>query len=159
MEIVLIIASFLVVLGILGSSVPAMPGPILSFLGIAILFFAKPDSVSSMAFLLFGLGVVFLFVLDYVGPILGAKFSGASRNGVWGVVIGGILGLLFFPPLGIFLGAFLGAFLTETWSGKKYPEAFLAALGVIVGSLVVLAFQVVFSLIAAVYFFAKLFFA
>lgn len=46
-----------------------------------------------------------------------------------------ILGIVFFPPLGIIVGAFLGAVAVEFLSGKETKDAFRAGWGVFVGKL------------------------
>lgn len=157
MNTIIIIGAILVVLGILGSVIPAMPGPILSFIAIILLYFHDSANVSISSLIFFGIGMVALLVLGYIGPILGAKYLGASKKGLWGALIGALLGAIFFPPLGIFLGALLGAFLAEIIAGKKIEVAMKSALGVIMGSVFVMILQLLYSLFAAGYFFFKLF--
>ena len=157
METLIIIGGVLVILGIIGSIVPAMPGPFLSFVGLLLLFFAGGrEAVSVGALILFGSLMVILSIIDYAAPILGAKFFGASRKGIWGAIIGGFLGIVFFPPLGIFLGALLGAVIGEMSTGKQLSEATRAGIGVIVGSVSVIILQTIFALAAAIYFFVKI---
>jgi len=154
MEILIIIGSILAVLGIIGSIVPGMPGPILSFLSLILLYFFKGSAVISIsALVMFGVVMVILQIIDYIAPVLGAKYFGASKSGIWGSVIGAILGLIFFPPLGIILGALIGAVLGELKSGKEKDQAFKAALGVVSGSVGVTVLEVIYSIIAAVYYF------
>lgn len=157
METILIIASILVVLGIVGSIVPALPGPVLGYIGLVILYFSKPGSVSVLSLAIFGIAMLILIIIDYVAPILGAKFSGASRNGLIGAITGSILGIIFFPPLGIFIGALIGAFLGELLSGKEPENALKAGIGTILGSLSVIILQTFFAIALAIYFFIKLF--
>ncbi|MDD5289823.1 MAG: DUF456 domain-containing protein [Patescibacteria group bacterium] len=145
------------ILGIIGSVMPAMPGPILGFLGIIFLHYGKPDSVSISSLIVFGSIVVFLLLIDYFVPIFGAKFSGASKRGLFGAFLGSLIGLVYFPPLGIFVGAFLGAVAGELIGGKKGPQALKAGVGTLVGSASMIILQTIFSLFLAVYFFIKLF--
>lgn len=158
MEILIVIGSILVILGFIGSIVPAIPGPLFSFIALALLYFAKGSGTISLGMLLFfGFSMLILTILNYLVPILGAKYSGASKNGQWGAVIGALLGIVFFPPLGIFLGAMTGAVIGEMRSGKKMNEAMKAGIGVLAGSLMMIVLQSIYSLIVAIYFFIKVF--
>ena len=158
METLIVIGLILTILGVIGSVLPAMPGPVLSFAGVFLLFLSRDFQDLSLAILFsFGLVMIALIVIDYLAPILGAKFAGASRRGLWGAVAGALLGIVFFPPLGIFLGALLGAFLGE-YSGKKNAsKSAKAALGVILGSVAVLILQALYSLTALAYFVYQIF--
>lgn len=157
MSVLLIIASILVILGVIGSLVPAMPGPGLAFIGLLILFLTKPGSVSLFYLITFGVIMVILIIIDYLAPILGAKFSGASRPGLLGAIVGSLLGIFFFPPVGIFIGAFLGAWVGEIAGGKDATDALRAGIGTLVGSLTVIILETIFSVWLAIYFFIKLF--
>jgi len=157
MDLIIIIGSILVILGIIGSIIPAIPGPILGFASLVLLYFGKPGSISLLALLIFAVAMVVLLLIDYLAPILGAKFSGASKNGLIGSFGGMLLGIIFFPPLGIFIGAFLGAFLGELFDGKEAKLALKAGIGTIIGSVSVIVLQTIYSISAAVYFFIKLF--
>jgi hypothetical protein len=158
MEALIIIGAILVVLGVIGSVIPAMPGPLLSFSGIVLLFFAKGgETVSLFSLIIFAVAMAILTIIDYAAPILGAKFFGASKKGMVGAIIGALAGIIFFPPLGIFLGAFIGAIIGELYQGKTFEKAARAGAGVMLGSVSVIILQTVFSLWAAIYFFVKVF--
>ncbi len=158
MNTLIIVGSILAVLAIIGSILPAMPGPLLSFISLLLLYFAKgTETISILTLVIFGIAMVLLALMDYLGPILGAKFSGSTKKGIWGAVIGAFLGIIFFPPFGIFLGALLGAVLGEMASGKKFDQAIKAGIGVLLGSFLTIFLQTVFSVVTAVYFFWKIF--
>lgn len=143
-------------IGIIGSVVPVVPGPILSFAGLVLYyFFQKNQIVSGWAILLFAFGMAILTVCEYALPILGARISGASKKGQWGAIVGAVIGLIAFPPLGIFIGAVLGAVIGETQDGKKIAEAIKAAIGVVLGGVVSTFLQIIFSLSVLVYFLIK----
>jgi len=147
----------LVLLGIGGSLLPALPGPVLSFAGLLLLFLGKTGvGISNEALIWFGGGMVLLVVVDYLMPILGAKFSGATTMGIWGAVIGGLGGILFFPPWGIFIGSFFGAVLGEIIAGRKLMAGLKAGAGVLLGNVTVIILQVIYSVTLAIYFFVKL---
>lgn len=123
----------LMLLGILGSFLPVLPGPPLSYLGLLLLQLL-PQPPFSTRFLLIYLGLTLLVtIIDYLVPIYGSKKLGASKYGVWGSTLGLIAGLFFFPPLGIILGPFLGAVAGELLHGKKSNEALRSGLGAFLG--------------------------
>jgi len=157
MDAITITGAILVVLGIVGSLIPAVPGPALSFAGIALLFFEKgAGEVPIFHLVIFGAIVLLLIVADYLAPILGAKLAGSTKKGTYGAIAGALIGIIFFPPMGIFVGAFIGAVAGEYQSGKKGSAALKAGLGVVLGSLAGIAAQVAYSVFAAIYFFVKL---
>ncbi len=149
-----ILGILLVVLGFLGSFLPVLPGPPISWSGFLLLRWTKyignaPDQYNNALWILL-LIVVVVTILDYVVPILGTKRFGGSKRGVWGASIGVIVGL-FFGPLGIILGPFLGAFIGEITSGKDQKAALRAAWGSFVGFLLGVGLK--FMTCAAILFF------
>ena len=154
---VLIIGAVLVILGIIGSVLPGIPGPVLSYAGIVLLFLVKgPETTYIWHVVIFGILLIFLLLADYLAPIFGARLAGSGKKGVYGAIIGAIIGLFFIPPMGIFIGALVGATIGEYYSGKRLAGSLKAGLGIILTSVVILAAQVVYSVAAAIYYFAKL---
>jgi uncharacterized protein YqgC (DUF456 family) len=135
--ILVIVAGVLCVLGLAGCLLPIVPGPPLNFAAVLLLGIASDFAPPLDGALLTILGGVTLAVAaaDYVIPIMGAKKFGASRAGVWGSLLGMLLGLFFFAPVGLVLGALLGAVLGELAAGKKEWAALRAGVGVVLGSL------------------------
>jgi len=157
MDTALNIGAILVILGIIGSILPTMPGPVLSFAGILLLFFAKDsETVSVWPLVVFGISLLLIILAEYLSPILGAKLTGAGKNGMYGAVIGAFTGVLFVAPMGIFIGALAGAILGEFYSRRKLLESLKAALGIILAGIVMLAAQIIYSVAAAIYYFSKI---
>jgi uncharacterized protein YqgC (DUF456 family) len=77
---------------------------------------------------------ILVIVMDYIIPLLGAKRYGASKWGVWGSVLGMLIGI-FWSPFAMIMGAFVGAVLFEWLFGKKKGEALRAGWGVVMGTL------------------------
>jgi len=139
MEITLaVLGALLVLVGFLGSVLPILPGPPISWVGLLLLkWTAYADNHGSaykntLWILLFF--VILVTILDYVVPIMGTKKYGGSKRGVWGATIGVVAGL-FFGPLGIIIGPFLGAYIGEISTGKRENDALRAAWGSFVGFL------------------------
>ncbi len=157
MDTALNIGAVLVILGIIGSIIPAMPGPVLSFSGIVLLFFAKDsEAVSVWPLVVFGISLALIILAEYLSPILGARLTGAGKNGMYGAVIGAFIGVFFLPPMGIFIGALVGAISGEYYSRKNLMESLKAALGIIFAGVVMLAAQIIYSVAAALYYFSKI---
>jgi uncharacterized protein YqgC (DUF456 family) len=114
MGIVLAAIAFLfLLLGLLGSVIPALPGPPLSFIGLLFLKWSGYGNFSTAFLLLWGAITVAVTVMDYLLPALMTKKFGGSRAAVLGSVLGLIAGMLFFAPLGMIAGPFLGALVGE----------------------------------------------
>ncbi|MFO7462229.1 MAG: DUF456 domain-containing protein [Desulfatiglandales bacterium] len=148
----------LAVAGFLGCLIPMLPGPPLTFGALILLSFAKGWEPFSLTFLLVMAGLVVLAaLLDYVVPAAGAKKYGASRLGIWGSAAGLILGLVFFPPFGMFLGGMAGAVLGELLAGRRGGEAFRAGWGVFLGSMVSTGFRMSLSAVMIFFYIKEMF--
>lgn len=133
-----VLGTALVLTGFIGSILPVIPGPPISWVGLLLLkwtdFVSDHGAAYENALWILLFFVVLVTILDYVVPIMGTKKFGGSRRGVWGATIGVVVGLFFGPP-GIIIGPFLGAFIGEITTGKKEREALRAAWGSFVGFL------------------------
>lgn len=138
MDILLIILGFIfIVVGILGCFLPILPGPPISFAALLFLQWTEKAPFSSDTLWTWGLLTVAVTALDYVVPIYGTKKFGGTKRGVWGSTIGLVIGLFFFPPIGIIIGPFIGAFLGEMSGGNvDNKTALRSAFGSFVGFLV-----------------------
>jgi uncharacterized protein YqgC (DUF456 family) len=157
--IVLIILAFIcVIVGIIGCIVPGIAGPPFSYASLILLSIAKRWHPFSAKFLIIMAAItVFVTGLDYLLPAVGAKKYGASKLGFWGAIIGMILGILFFPPLGMIIGAFLGAIVGELLKGKQSYEALKAGWGVFVGILLAVLLKLIATGVMTFYFIKALF--
>ena len=134
-DILLIVLGILCLLiGLVGCILPALPGPPLAYGGMLLLHFTDRVQFTATELIVWLVLVVIVQVLDYVVPMLGAKYSGGSRWGERGCLVGTILGL-FFMPWGIILGPFLGAVVGELLGGRETGEALKSGLGSLLGFL------------------------
>ena len=92
--------------------------------------------------------------MDYIVPVWGTKKFGGSKAGMWGAAIGLVLGLIFFPPLGIIIGPFAGAVIGEAITGKDAASSFKAGLGSLLGLMIGIGLKLAAS-IAMTYYFIK----
>ncbi|OIQ41891.1 MAG: hypothetical protein BM563_00850 [Bacteroidetes bacterium MedPE-SWsnd-G1] len=137
MDIFLLIIGFLfVLLGIIGSFLPVLPGPITGWVGLLLLHFT---SIIPMNWTFLGIALavsILVWGIDYLIPAWGTKKFGGSKFGVRGSMIGLIVGLIFMGPLGIILGPFAGALIGELiYNSKDFNRALKAAFGSFVGFL------------------------
>lgn len=144
MDILLIILGGLfLLLGLAGCVLPVLPGPPIAYLGLLLLHWTDRVHFSGAQLVVWGILVIIVQILDYVTPVVGTKYSGGSKWGNWGCVIGTFVGLFIFPPWGILLGPFVGAFLGELIGGKRSLEAFRAGIGAFIGFLLSVVLKVV----------------
>lgn len=157
METLLIVLGALFILaGIAGALIPLIPGPPLSYIGLLILHFAK-EGVFSGYFLLFWLVIsIVVLTLDNLIPIEGARRMGGSKKGVYGAIIGTVVGLIFLPPLGIIFAPIAGAFIGELFTGTGSKSALRSALGSFAGYLITIALKFGVGMMMAYYFFTNL---
>ncbi|OQX95201.1 hypothetical protein B6I21_06660 [candidate division KSB1 bacterium 4572_119] len=154
LTIVVIVGFILLFIGLIGCIIPAIPGPPLSFLALLLIAivqgFAEPLTPKFMV--LMAVITIIVTVLDYVIPVAGAKKYGSSKWGIFGSIGGMIIGILFFPPLGIIIGAFLGAVVVEMMVGKEGKDALRAGWGVFMGTLLGTILKLTVSFMLTYYF-------
>lgn len=135
MDILLIIAGCIcLIVGLIGCILPMLPGPPVAYAGLLLLHLTDKVQFSTTQLLLWLATVVIVQILDYFVPMLGSKYSGGSRWGTRGCLIGTLIGL-FFMPWGIILGPFLGAFIGELLGGRETGQALKSGLGSLLGFL------------------------
>ena len=110
-----IVAVTLIVVGVIGTVLPALPGAILVFAGVALgAWIDDFTRISGWTLLVLGILTLLAWVIDYVAAVAGAKKAGASRQALIGAAIGtvagvftGFLGLVFLPLVGAAVGEYL----------------------------------------------------
>ena len=141
-----VLALLLVLAGIAGAVLPAIPGAPLVFggllLGAWIDGFAK---VGWFPLVLIGLLAALTFVVDVAATAFGAKRVGASPLALVGAGIGTVVGL-FFGLLGVLLGPFAGAAIGEYVARRDLRQAGHVGLGTWLGILLGSAAKVALSL-------------
>ena len=153
--ILIIVGALLIIAGFLGSFLPVLPGPPISYLGLLLLQFSSNAPFSLQFFVIWALIIAVILVLDNLIPTMGAKKYGGTPYGVWGSIIGLIAGF-FFPPVGIIVGPIAGAFLGELVGGKTTDQAMQSAWGSIVGFMVGTLMKVIASGMMGWYFFTNM---
>lgn len=131
-----VVAIALVLAGLAGTILPALPGAPLVFVGLLIA--AWIDDFQKVGW--FPLTVLFLlmiltFVIEIAAAGLGAKRVGASKLAIFGAAVGMIVGLFFSIP-GLLLGPFVGAMLGEYMSRRNWEQAGKVGFGTWIGLIV-----------------------
>jgi uncharacterized protein len=110
-----VLAVTLIVVGVAGAVLPALPGPILVLAGVALAAWIDGFTrVGMAAVAIVAVLAVMAWILDYAAGMLGAKKVGASKEALWGATIGTVLGLfagfigvLFLPLVGAAIGEYV----------------------------------------------------
>lgn len=122
-------------LAIVGIVLPVLPGIPLAALGALLAGWLTGFEQLTVGYVIWVIALAVLAQLvDFLGNALGAKRFGASRAGLWGGIIGSLVGLVWFPPLGFLLGALAGAVLAELLTGRRLDEALRSGVGALVGA-------------------------
>lgn len=109
-----LVSILLLLVGILGTFLPVLPGLLLSLCGLLIYKFGTDSSLSMVYIWIFVFLTLLSIILNYVIPARTNRKYGGTRWGSAGSVIGTILGMFFIPvPFGFLIGMFLGVFVGE----------------------------------------------
>ena len=124
----------LLLVGMVGTVIPVLPGVPLCWTALLMLKFAPlvRDDISWTTIIVLGIIGLIVSILDNLLPLWGTKQMGGNKKVVWGATIGLILGIFFGLP-GIIFGPFVGAFIGGVLSGSKFTNATLHAVGAFLG--------------------------
>jgi uncharacterized protein len=137
------IAVLLILGGVIGTFLPAVPGVILVFGGM--LLAAWIDGfrrIGSITLGILGLLTLLALLADVLGGLLGAKRVGASGLALLGAAVGTLVGI-FFGLVGALIGPFLGAAAGELLARGRLVPAARVGLGTWLGLALSLVARVV----------------
>ena len=133
--ILIIIAALFMLLGIIGSFIPILPGPVTSWFGLLIVHFTDAIPIDKSFLIITFTIALFIWLLDYIIPAIGTKRFGGTKYGMIGTTIGLIIGLIAPIPGGIIIGPFIGALIGELINKSDTKKATKAAFGSFIGFL------------------------
>jgi uncharacterized protein YqgC (DUF456 family) len=123
----------LVLAGLAGTVLPAVPGVPLVFAGLlAGAWIGHFETVGWKSLGLFALLTVVAQVVDFIAAALGAKRAGAGTRAFWGATLGAFAGMFFGIP-GMLFGPFVGAVLGELSGGSGWRQSGRAGVGTWLG--------------------------
>jgi uncharacterized protein YqgC (DUF456 family) len=148
-----ILSLALILAGLAGIFLPALPGLPLVWLGILAHKLFIPGILSWWTVVLLGLLTGVAVAVEWLSGAWGARAFGSSKWGMWGALTGGVVGLFFGFIPGLLIGPLVGAFLFEWLIGRrKKREAGKAMVGVAAGIVVSGLFKLGTALVMVVWF-------
>jgi uncharacterized protein YqgC (DUF456 family) len=128
-----VLALLIVISGLIGTVVPALPGVPMIFAGLLLTAWVTDfEQIGWVTIGILGALTVFAVMIDFLSAAFGAKKQGASPRAFWGATLGAIVGL-FFGLVGIVLGPFIGAVAAEMSAGSGARQAGRSGYGVWIG--------------------------
>ena len=130
-----VLAVLLVVAGLAGTVLPALPGVPLVFGGLLLAAWADGfERVGVITLIALGVLTVLSFVIDFAAAALGAQRVGATKYAIIGAAAGTLMGLFLGLP-GLLVGPFVGAVAGEMLSHGRLPQAARAGVATWIGLL------------------------
>ena len=153
----LILSIILFIAGLLGTILPVLPGAILIYGGMLVYgVMTKFATLDANFFLIQALVLVLIFSVDFLAAAAATRRFNGSKQAAWGAILGTILGLIFFGPLGIVIGPFLGAVVAELVRGIEINQAIRVGFGTLVGILGGTVLKLSAEILMIVYFFMRI---
>lgn len=145
--IIIFICIIFLILGILGTVLPALPGLLLSLCGLLIFKFGTNSDLPMVYIWAFAILTSISMVLNYIIPAKTTKKYGGSRWGSIGSIVGTIIGLFLPIPLGFLVGMFAGVFIGELLHDHTdFNKAIRSTKGAFIGFLYSTSFNLVIGI-------------
>lgn len=139
----------LLLLGLIGCLAPVLPGHLLIAFAAVVhrLLLGEASGLNRWTFLALFCLCGLAQWMEWLSGAVGAKWFGGSKWSSWGALLGGFVGIFFFP-FGLLLGPLIGAFVFEKWLAKKDLRPSLAAgFGSMVGAVAGMVAQIIVGLV------------
>ena len=134
-----LLAGLVVIAGLAGTVIPALPGVPLVFAGLFLgAWIGNFETIGWITIGVLAVLAIVAWAVDFLAGALGAKYLGASSRAFWGATFGAIAGIFFGLP-GIILGPFIGAVLGELSGGNDLLQSGKSGLGAWLGMVVATA--------------------
>ena len=134
-----LLAGLIVIAGLAGTVIPALPGVPLVFAGLFVsAWIGHFETIGWFMVGILALLAIVAWAVDFLAGALGAKYLGASSRAFWGATFGAIVGIFFGLP-GIILGPFIGAVLGELSGGSDLRQSGRSGVGAWLGMVVATA--------------------
>jgi hypothetical protein len=134
-----LLACLIVIAGLAGTVIPALPGVLLVFAGLFVgAWIGNFETIGWITIGVLALLALVAWAVDFLAGAFGARYLGASSRAFWGATFGAIVGIFFGLP-GIVLGPFIGAVLGELSVGSDLLQSGRSGLGAWLGMVVATA--------------------
>lgn len=146
-----IVTVCLLLIGLVGCVIPVLPGHLILLVAAVFhrLALGESSGLRWWSFLILVTLVVVAQVFEFLSGAAGTKWFGGSKWGAWGALIGGIVGMFFFP-LGLILGPLIGALLFEKIFAKKENKpALVSGVGSVLGTVAGMVVKLVVGVVMA----------
>jgi uncharacterized protein YqgC (DUF456 family) len=141
-----VLSLLLILIGLAGLVLPAIPGAPLLFAGLFLAAWAEDFAyVGKGTLTILGLLALLTYGVDLWATMFGAKKFGASKRAIVGAVIGAVIGIFFGFP-GILFGPFIGAVIGELSTRRGLQAAARAGLGATIGLVLGAALKIALAL-------------
>jgi uncharacterized protein YqgC (DUF456 family) len=129
-----LLSTLLILIGLAGTILPALPGLPLMFAGMLLAAWADGfTQIGGWTIAALAVLTTLSIIVDFAATAIGAKRIGASRLAMVGAAIGTLFGGIFFNIPGLILGPFFGAMAGELINGKEWRHASKIGFGTWVG--------------------------
>jgi uncharacterized protein YqgC (DUF456 family) len=144
----------LLLLGLIGTLVPFLPGHLLIFFAAVAhrLMLGAESGVEWWTFVVLGTLLAISQTLEFMSGAMGTRWFGGSKWGASGALLGGVIGM-FFMPFGLFLGPLIGSMIFEFFFAKKKAKpATVSGIGSVLGTVAGMGIKIVIGLIMILWF-------
>ena len=156
-ELIYIVSFIFLLIGLIGTVIPVIPGPFISFVAVVLLYATSDLNITTKMVWILGVFMLISTIGDYVLQILGVKKLGGGKKAIRGTIIGTVIGL-FLPPFGIIIGAFIGAFIGAKSESDNFSQALKIAFGAFIGFVLGTFVKLSYSIYVIYYIIKLLFF-
>lgn len=130
-----ILAGVLLLVGLIGTVLPVLPGPPIAWAGLLAAHFSNYSQIEIWILIATGIAAVFVTVIDNIFPSIMTKKAGGSKAATWGCTIG-LVAAFFLGPFFILIAPFAGAYIGEMiHDSSDAKRALKAAFGAFKGFL------------------------
>ena len=130
-----ILAGILLLVGLVGTVLPVLPGPPIAWAGLLAAHFSSYSQIEIWILISTGIAAALVTVMDNIFPSVMTKKAGGSKAATWGCTIGLVVAF-FLGPLFILIAPFAGAFIGEMiHDSSDSKRALKAAFGAFKGFL------------------------
>ena len=134
-----VLSALIIIAGLAGTVIPALPGVPLVFLGLFIgAWIGNFEVIGWTTLSILAVLAVIAWVIDFLAGAAGARYLGAGVRAFWGATIGAVVGI-FFGIAGMLLGPFIGAVLGELSGGNDMVSSGKAGVGTWIGMILATA--------------------